>query len=169
MCIRDRVFSFSHIAAVSQFALDMQKRTGGDVAATERAVSKIELVTAAMLVLFTMFFVWSCALALGADGMDAANEQNVPVLSYLANETHTPFLAWVSPLIAICAIITSYFGHLLGTEEGTGYLIRVAAPRTAAKLTPRSIRRVVNVFVFVTAVLVAVLNPSVLDLSLIHI
>ena len=158
------VFSFSHMAALSKLALDVQKNHDGDVAATEKDVTKIELTAVIALVLFTMFFVWSCALALGADGMDAANEQNVPVLSYLANETHTPFLAWVSPLIAICAIITSYFGHLLGTEEGTGYLIRVAAPRTAATLTPRSIRRVVNVFVFVTAVLVAVLNPSVLDM-----
>ena len=67
------VFSFSHIAALSQLALDMQKRHAGDVAATERAVSRIELAAAAMLVLFTMFFVWSCALALGADGMDAVS------------------------------------------------------------------------------------------------
>ena len=33
---------------------------------------------AILLVAFTMFFVWSCSLALGADGMDAAREQNVP-------------------------------------------------------------------------------------------
>ena len=62
------VFSFSHMAALSQFALDVQKKTDGDVAATEREVSKVEMITAAMLVTFTMFFVWSCALSLGADG-----------------------------------------------------------------------------------------------------
>ena len=44
----------------------------------------IQLVTAAMLVTFTMFFVWSCALSLGADGMDAAREANVPVLKAIA-------------------------------------------------------------------------------------
>ncbi|WP_288863479.1 aromatic amino acid transport family protein, partial [uncultured Corynebacterium sp.] len=121
------VFSFSHMAALSQFALDTQKKMDGDVAATEREVSKVELVTAILLVAFTMFFVWSCSLALGADGMDAAREQNVPVLSYLANETDAPFMAWMSPIIAICAIITSYFGHLLGTEEGTAYLVRSVA------------------------------------------
>lgn len=100
------VFSFSHMAALSQFALDTQKKMDGDVAATEREVSKVELVTAILLVAFTMFFVWSCSLALGADGMDAAREQNVPVLSYLANETDAPFMAWMSPIIAMCAIIT---------------------------------------------------------------
>lgn len=158
------VFSFSHMPAISQAALDAQKRFDGDEKATEKLVSKIEAISAIMLVGFTMFFVWSCSLALGADGMDAAREANIPVLSYLANETQTPFLAWVSPVIAICAIITSYFGHLLGTEEGTSYLVRVAAPRTAAKLNPRATRRLVLTFVFVTAILAAVANPSILDM-----
>ena len=158
------VFSFSHMAALSQFALDTQKKMDGDVAATEREVSKVELVTAVMLVAFTMFFVWSCSLALGADGMDAAREQNVPVLSYLANETHAPFMAWMSPIIAMCAIITSYFGHLLGTEEGTAYLVRSVAPDVAARFSTSTLRWAVNIFVLVTAVLVAVLNPSILDM-----
>jgi len=158
------VFSFSHMAALSQFALDVQKKMDGDVEATEREVGKVELVTAILLVTFTMFFVWSCALSLGAEGMDAANEQNVPVLSYLANETDTAFMAWMSPIVAICAIITSYFGHLLGTEEGTGYLIRVAAPGFASRISSNALRWIVNIFVFVTAVLVAVANPSILDM-----
>ena len=126
--------------------------------------SRALALTAILLTVFTMFFVWSCTLTLGADGLAEAREQNLPVLSYLANETQTPFLAWVSPVIAICAIITSYFGHLLGTEEGTSYLVRVAAPRTAAKLNPRATRRLVLTFVFVTAILAAVANPSILDM-----
>lgn len=158
------VFSFSHMAALSQFALDTQTKMDGDVAATEREVSKVELVTAILLVAFTMFFVWSCSLALGADGMDAAREQNVPVLSYLANETDAPFMGWISPVIAIAAIITSYFGHLLGTEEGTAYLVRSVAPDVAARFSTSTLRWAVNIFVLVTAVLVAVLNPSILDM-----
>ena len=158
------VFSFSHMAALSQFALDTQKKMDGDVAATEREVSRVELVTAILLVAFTMFFVWSCSLALGADGMDAARGQNVPVLSYLANETDAPFMAWMSPIIAMCAIITSYFGHLLGTEEGTAYLVRSVAPDVAARFSTSTLRWAVNIFVLVTAVLVAVLNPSILDM-----
>ncbi len=158
------VFSFSHMAALSQFALDTQKKMDGDVAATEREVSKVELVTAILLVAFTMFFVWSCSLALGADGMDAAREANVPVLSYLANETNAPFMAWISPIIAIAAIVTSYFGHLLGTEEGTAYLLRSVAPNVAARFSTSTLRWAINIFVLVTAVLVAVLNPSILDM-----
>ena len=136
----------------------------GDVSATEREVSKVELVTAILLVTFTMFFVWSCALSLGADGMDAAREQNVPVLSYLANETDKPFMAWMSPIIAIAAIITSYFGHLLGTEEGTAYLLRGIAPNFASRFSTTSLRWAITIFVLVTAVIAAVLNPSILDM-----
>lgn len=88
----------------------------------------------------------------------------MPVLSYLANETHAPFMAWISPIIAICAIITSYFGHLLGTEEGTAYLVRSVAPNFAARFSTSTLRLTVNIFVFVTAVIVAVLNPSILDM-----
>ena len=158
------VFSFSHMAALSQLALDVQKKHDDDVAKTEKDVTKIELIAVAALVLFTMFFVWSCAFALGADGLDAAAEQNIPVLSYLANETGTPLMAWLSPAVALCAIASSYFGHMLGTEEGTTYLLRVAAPNFAQRVSEDALRWVINIFVFVTATLVAVFNPSIMTL-----
>lgn len=158
------VFSFSHMPAVSQAALDMQKRYDGDEVATEKHVSKIELITVIMLVSFTMFFVWSCALALGADGLEAAREQNIPVLSYLANETHAPFLAVLSPIVALCAIASSYFGHVMGAEEGTTYLVRAVAPNLAERTSPKAMRWGIYVFVFVTTVAAAIANPSILDL-----
>ena len=158
------VFSFSHMAALSQFVLDVQKKHDDDVAKTEKDVTKIELIAAAALVLFTMFFVWSCAFALGADGLDAAADQNIPVLSYLANETGTPLMAWLSPIVAICAIASSYFGHMMGTEEGTTYLLRVAAPNFAQRVSENTLRWMINVFVFVTGTLIAVFNPSIMTL-----
>ena len=158
------VFSFSHMPAISQAALDAQKRFDGDEKATEKLVSKIEAISAIMLVGFTMFFVWSCSLALGADGMDAAREQNIPVLSYLANETHAPFLAVLSPIVALCAIASSYFGHVMGAEEGTTYLVRAVAPEFANRVSPQAMRWGIYVFVFVTTVAAAVVNPSILDL-----
>ena len=158
------VFSFSHMPAISQAALDAQKRFDGDEKATEKLVSKIEAISAIMLVGFTMFFVWSCSLALGADGMDAAREANIPVLSYLANETHAPFLAVLSPIVALCAIASSYFGHVMGAEEGTTYLVRAVAPEFANRVSPKAMRWGIYVFVFVTTVIAAVVNPSILDL-----
>lgn len=157
------VFSFSHMAAISQFALDVQKSKKGDVAATEKQVSRIELITTIALVTFTMFFVWSCTLALGAEGLDEATAQNLPVLSYFANVTQTPFMAVITPVVALCAIASSYFGHLLGTEEGTTYLVRVIAPKATQGISDKVLRYSVIAFVFVTGVAVAVINPSILD------
>ncbi|WJY89045.1 amino acid permease [Corynebacterium confusum] len=157
------VFSFSHMAALSQFALDAQQGHGDDVAGTERQVSRVELITACLLVAFTMFFVWSCSMAMGAEGMDAAGEANIPILSYFANVTHTPFMAFLAPVVAICAIASSFSGHMLGTEEGTKYIFRVLAPRTADKLTGKKLTYVIYVMVFIGSVAVAVYNPSILD------
>ena len=65
---------------------------------TDKRVSRTEFYTAILLVVFTMFFVWSCVLALGADGMNEALEQNTPVLSYFANVTDTPSMAYMAPI-----------------------------------------------------------------------
>lgn len=155
------VFSFSHMAALSQFSVDMQPTYGEN---TEKQVTRTEFFTALLLVVFTMFFVWSCVLALGADGMAEATEQNIPVLSYFANVTNTAIMAWMAPIVVICAIVSSYFGTMLGAEEGTAYMVRLIAPRTANRLNRRSLLNIVYVSIFVSGTLVAVFNPSILDL-----
>lgn len=155
------VFSFSHMAALSQFSLDMQKEYG---AKTEKVVSRTEWYTAMMLVVFTMFFVWSSVLALGADGMQEAAELNIPVLSYFANVTGTPFMAYMAPIFVICAIVSSYFGHLLGTEEGTEYLLRLAFPKQVKKHKRKTMLALIYFITFVGTTLVAIFNPSIVSM-----
>lgn len=155
------VFSFSHMAGLSQFSLDMQPAYGDR---TEQRVSRTELWTAILLVVFTMFFAWSCVLALGAEGMAEADAQNIPVLSYFANVTGTPFMEYMTPVLVMCAIITSYFGHMLGTEEGTEFLLRSAAPSWAERVNPAVLKYGIYLFVFMTVTLVAIINPSIMDL-----
>ena len=156
------VFAFSHMAALSQLSVDMQPAYGKN---TEKRVSKIEFYTAILLVVFTMVFVWSCVLALGADGMREAHEQNIPVLSYFANVTGTPIMAAIAPMVVVCAIVSSYFGHLLGSEEGTEYLFKTVAPKTAERIPRRNLLIGIYVFAFVTTTLVAVFNPSIVTLA----
>ncbi len=155
------VFSFNHMPAVSQFTLDMQRGHG---AATERQVSRIELYTASLLVLFTMLFVWSSVLAMGADGMNEASSQNVSVLTYFANVTGSPLMSYFAPIIVMFAIISSYFGHMLGTEESTKYLARSIAPNALQNMPDRTLSLIIYAFVFIVTTIVAVANPSVLDM-----
>lgn len=155
------VFAFSYVAALSQFCLSMQKHYGET---TDKHTEKVIRNTTILLTGFTMFFVWSSALAMGADGMKAAHEHNLPVLSYFANVTGTPFMAYMAPIVVICAVASSYFGHALGTIEGTQYLFNLAAPTTTQRLNPRTLDLWTYLFIFITTSLVGVFNPSILNM-----
>ena len=120
------VFSFTFIGSLSQFAVSAQ-RSHGEFA--EARLSRVIMLTTVLLTAFTVFFVWSCALALGADGMAQAAADNLPVLSYFANTTGTPFLALVTPIVAVCAIASSFIGVALGAR-------RLAVPRHALESLP---------------------------------
>ena len=98
------VFAFNHSPAISQFSLAMQRNHGDK--ATRRA-SVVLAYTAVLLTVFTMFFVWSCSLALGTEGLAAAREANLPVLSYMANVFDNPVLSYLAPIIAIACPRTS--------------------------------------------------------------
>lgn len=155
------VFSFNHSPAISQFTLAMQ-RTWGKGA--EKNASKVLGITAILLTIFTMFFVWSCALAVGGDGLAQAREQNIPVMSYIANTTGVPVMALLSPIVAILAIVSSYFGHALGAAEGARFIVKKFAPSISNKLSMTTLTVVVNVFIFLTAWAAAIANPSILAL-----
>ncbi|MDO4613908.1 MAG: HAAAP family serine/threonine permease [Actinomycetaceae bacterium] len=155
------VFAFNHSPAISQFSLAMQRAHGEEAA--QRA-SKVLAWTTGMLVVFTMTFVWSCVLALGADGLAAAREANLPVLSHLANVHHAPVIAYMGPLIAIAAIGSSFFGHYLGAAEGACGIVRDCAPSFVERVGEKKVRGGVAIFMFLTTWLVAVVNPSILSL-----
>ncbi|GJN42415.1 septum formation initiator [Corynebacterium ammoniagenes] len=155
------VFSFNHSPAISQFSLAMQRTWGRDA---EKNASKVLGITAVLLTVFTMFFVWSCALAIGGDGLAEAREQNIPVMSYIANTTGVPVMALLSPIVAILAIVSSYFGHALGAAEGARFIVKKLAPGVTSKMSAATITMVVNAFIFLTAWLAAIANPSILSL-----
>ena len=155
------VFSFNHSPAISQFSLAMQRTWGRDA---EKNASKVLGITALLLTIFTMFFVWSCALAVGGDGLAQAREENIPVMSYIANTTGVPVMALLSPVVAILAIVSSYFGHALGAAEGARFIVKKAIPGITSKFSASQLSAAVNFFIFLTAWAAAVANPSILAL-----
>ena len=155
------VFSFNHSPAISQFSLAMQRTWGRDA---EKNASKVLGITALLLTIFTMFFVWSCALAVGGDGLAQAREENIPVMSYIANTTGVPVMALLSPIVAILAIVSSYFGHALGAAEGARFIVKKAIPGITSKFSASQLSAGVNFFIFLTAWAAAVANPSILAL-----
>ena len=116
------VFSFNHSPAISTFTQSVRKHYG-ESGANEKA-NAILFKTAIMLLVFIMFFVFSCILCLDSADFVAAREANIPILSYFANKLDNPIVAYGAPLVAFLAIATSFFGHYFGASEGLKGIIR---------------------------------------------
>lgn len=154
------VFSFNHSPAISTFSLSV-KRTY-----KEHSVAKANQIlfrTATMLLIFVMFFVFSCVLCLSPAELAEARAQNIPVLSYFANKLDNPFISYGGPLIAFLAISSSFFGHYFGAREGAYGIVRKCC-KIAGNENPnlKLIAISCTSVMYVVMLLVAYINPSVL-------
>ncbi|MCG9679909.1 aromatic amino acid transport family protein [Vibrio sp. Isolate24] len=150
------VFSFNHSPIISQFSKE-QRRVYG-----ENAVQKTDAITggaAMMLMGFVMFFVFSVVLSLSPEQLAMAQEQNISVLSYLANVHESPLISYMGPLVAFAAITSSYFGHFLGAHEGLVGLVKSRSEAPKSKIEKASL-----LFIVITTWIVAIVNPSILGM-----
>ena len=153
------VFAFNHSPAISTFAVSQRDRYGEDA---EFYASRTLKATSTILVLFVMFFVFSCVLSLTPGDLESARSQNITILSYLANKFDAPVIAYCGPVIAFLAISTSFFGHYLGAREGLNGLIVKVTP--GAKMVNKRRNMFITMFFFVTLWFVAAVNPSILGM-----
>lgn len=155
------VFSFNHSPAISTFTLSVRREYGEN---SERKANQILFRTSAMLLIFVMFFVFSCILCLDATDFQAARDANIPILSYFANKLNVPFIAYGAPVVAFLAIVTSFFGHYFGAYEGLNGILRKAV-KMSGNENPnlKAIKVFSTLFMYVTIIAVAYLNPSILN------
>lgn len=155
------VFSFNHSPAISTFTLSVRREYGEN---SEQKANQILFRTSAMLLIFVMFFVFSCILCLDATDFQAARDANIPILSYFANKLDVPFIAYGAPVVAFLAIVTSFFGHYFGAYEGLNGILRKAI-KISGNENPnlKAIKIFSTLFMYVTIIAVAYLNPSILN------
>lgn len=151
------VFSFNYSPAISAFSLSMRKKY--QAKAAEKS-NKNLFITSGLLLVFVMFFVFSCILCLSPEELQVARQQNIPILSYFANNFNNSFISYIGPLIAITAIVTSFFGHYLGAKEGLNGII---CKYTHQVRVTKNINIFTVSFIYVTMIVVAYLNPSILN------
>ena len=151
------VFSFNHSPIISAFAVDQKRQYG--VNADERS-SQILSRAHLLMVVMVLFFVFSCVLTLSPDQLAEAKEQNLSILSYLANHFDNPTIAFVAPLIAFVAIAKSFLGHYIGASEGLKGLVLKCMHRSSDKALDRAIA----VFMLVVCWIFATFNPSILGM-----
>lgn len=155
------VFSFNHSPIISSFAVS-QKQHYGDQA--DKKSSGILKYSHIMMVTTVMFFVFSCVLSLSPHDLELAKQQNISILSYLANHFHTPVIAYIAPLIAFIAIAKSFLGHYLGASEGLHGLIMKSLRSRGKTISNKRLQHLIEGFMIITCWVVATMNPSILGM-----
>ncbi|MEJ5073641.1 HAAAP family serine/threonine permease [Enterobacter ludwigii] len=155
------VFSFNHSPIISSFAVAKREEYGDDA---EKKCSRILAFAHIMMVLTVMFFVFSCVLSLSPVDLASAKEQNISILSYLANHFNAPLIAWMAPIIAIIAITKSFLGHYLGAREGFNGMVIKSLRSRGKTIEVSRLNKMTAVFMLVTTWIVATLNPSILGM-----
>ncbi|PZT47866.1 HAAAP family serine/threonine permease [Helicobacter valdiviensis] len=154
------VFAFNHSPAISTFSVSVKKHYEGKFL---RKTNQILFNTTLMLLFFVMFFVISCTLALDLNEFAQARAQNIPILSYFANKINNPIIAYGGPLVAFLAITSSFFGHYFGAREGAYGIVRKSATLMGKTPNMPLVKKLCNIVMYVIMIVVAYLNPSVLD------
>ncbi|MDI2111701.1 serine/threonine transporter [Commensalibacter nepenthis] len=155
------VFSFNHSPIISSLAVAKRKEYGKFA---EQKCSKIIQYSNIMMVITVLFFVFSCALCLSPANLQEAKAENISILSYLANHFKTPFLDWVAPIVAFVAISKSFLGHYLGAREGFNGVILKSMHFFGKSAQEKTLNKCALIFMFITAWIIAALNPSVLGM-----
>lgn len=153
------VFSFNHSPIISSFAVSQKKVYGVDA---DKKCSTIMKYSHGLMVFSVMFFVFSCVFSLSPHDLLQAKQQNISILSYLANHFHTPIIAYMAPLIAFIAISKSFLGHYLGAKEGlTGIILKYCKN---SSWTKSNLSRFIELFIFLSCWFVATRNPNILKM-----
>lgn len=152
------VFSFNHSPIISSFAMNQKRRYGAN---TDRHCTSILGISHALMVLTVMFFVISCVLSLSPADLREAKQQNISILSYLANHYNTSIIAMIAPWIAFIAIAKSFFGHYLGVNEGLQGIYRRLLHK---RKQPQAEQWMVELAVIVSCWLCATWNPNILKM-----
>jgi serine transporter len=155
------VFSFNHSPIISAFALNQKERFGE---AADKKCNAILKNSHIMMVFTVMFFVLSCVFSLTPADLFAAKQQNISILSYLANHFHTPIIAYLAPWIAFIAIAKSFFGHYLGVREGLGNMLVKYFRFRNQDVSNTTLQRLIGVFLISSCWLIATINPSILGM-----
>jgi serine transporter len=155
------VFSFNHSPIISSFAVNQKERFG--LQADERSARLLKY-SHLMMVITVMFFVFSCVFSLSPEDLAIAKQQNISILSYLANHFHTPVIAYIAPLVAFMAIAKSFLGHYLGASEGLQGLVTKSMQKRGKNIASKKLQKGTEIFILLSCWLTATINPNILKM-----
>jgi len=155
------IFSFNHSPIISSFAVSQKQTYGANADVKSSTIMRYGHL---LMVFSVMFFVFSCVFSLSPQDLLQAKNQNISILSYLANHFHTPVITYIAPLIAFIAISKSFLGHYLGAKEGLGGIIVKSLKASGKTINKTSLQRIIEGFMIFTCWIVASINPNILQM-----
>lgn len=124
--------------------------------------------TALILLVFVMFFVYSMTLTATPAALNEAVKNNQDILTVFSLHMSKPWLQDIMPIIAILAILSSYFGHFTGTREGLlGIISHLRNWNKPAGEASKEIPRLkfwLTILLTLGLWVLAVYNPSILKI-----
>lgn len=156
------VFSFNHSPIISSF-VTKQRATYGTLASDAKC-AQIQKVCYIMTFAVVMFFVWSSVLSLTPNDLTMAKEQNLSILSYLANRLNSPIITIAAPIIAFMAITKSFLGHYIGAYEVMRDVIIKSSKTRGKNVEEKTVKTMILAFVVLSCWYVAYANPSILGI-----
>lgn len=155
------VFSFNHSPIISSFAVNQKEHYGPQA---DKRCMNIMKYSHLMMVFSVMFFVFSCVFSLSPQDLMQAKQQNISILSYLANHFKTPLIAYIAPIIAFIAISKSFLGHYLGAKEGLSSIIVNSLKSSGRTISKNKLQQIIELFMVLTCWIAATINPNILKI-----
>jgi len=136
-------------------------------------LNRIVLKTTLLLLLFVLFFVFSCLLSLSPQAFAEAAKSNLNCLALLSDrEGINPAIAALGPLLGLAALVTSFIGVFFAVREAALQLVDrglalMGRSDTTARTQPNRRRRLdilVQLVLFGSLWLLTLVNLSIIDL-----
>jgi len=158
------VFAMNFSPVISTFSVAYRRRFGNPEA-VDRQTGKVIGLNSLMLFVFVLFFVFSIMLGLKPERLQDALSRNISALAAITEVQELTFIPLMASLVAMTAIISSFFGHLSGSREGLNGLV-IKLIRRSDRSRPVNTRAIDRVTMGIHAVsmwLVAVFDVTIVD------
>lgn len=158
------VFAMNFSPVISTFSVAYRKAFT-DPVALDRQTGKVIGLNSLMLFFFVLFFVFSIMLGLKPERLQDALSRNLSALAAITTVQDLTFIPLMASLVAMTAIISSFFGHLSGSREGLNGLV-IKFFRRSDRNRPVNTRTIDRVTVGIHAVsmwVVAVFDVTIVD------
>ncbi|MCP4179589.1 MAG: hypothetical protein GY756_17660 [bacterium] len=127
------VFGMNYCQSISQMVL-YYKKTDMSLDEMKFRVKRNIFMATLIIVIFVMFFVFSCDFSLTLKNAIKGLDSNTSALSLIAFSNHLPFLKYTGPIIVLTGLLSSFIGCFLGGIEAISGIVSQAVQAVFSKM-----------------------------------